>query len=286
MPISRTAKVEHEFNNQLKVSNITRYNYVDRLQRNVFPEPNATVPLPSNMNVNWTPNRAQVFVTNTQLANQTDVLAKFSTGPVEHTVATGIDLTRESRDFLRNNFAGQAGTNFLDPGPLALRRHSACRRPPTSRPTAWRRTSAIYIADQAKITKYFELLGSIRYDQYRFAQDAPLAIPVLQRLERVDEMTSWRVGAVWHPTEKSSVYVMRGTSFNPSADNLTLSVANVTTALSLLATPPEQTTTSEVGAKAEVLGGKLLLQTAFFDTIKQNYRVTNPTTWKRAAPAP
>ncbi|MCC6776993.1 MAG: TonB-dependent receptor [Hyphomicrobiales bacterium] len=272
-----TAKIEHEFSNQLKVSNITRYNYVDRLQRNVFPEPNATVPIPPNLNVNWTPNRAQVFVTNTQLANQTDVLAKFATGPVEHTVATGLDLTRESRDFLRNNFAGQAGTNFLDPDPW---RYGGIPLPPTATQLTdgVAKDVGVYLADQAKITKYFELLGSIRYDQYRFAQEAPLTTPILRHLERVDKMTSWRVGAVWHPTEKSSIYVMRGTSFNPSADNLTLSVANITTALSLLATPPEQTTTTEVGAKAEVLGGKLLLQTAFFDTVKENYRVTNPTT--------
>src|SRR6185369_8324871 len=103
------------------------------------------------------------------------------------------------------------------------------------------------------------LLGSIRYDQYRFAQDAPLALAGIRRLQRADEMTSWRYGAVFHPTEKSSIYVMRGTSFNPSADNLTLSVASIPAALSLLATPPEQTTTNEVGAKAEVLDGKLLV---------------------------
>jgi catecholate siderophore receptor len=272
-----TAKFEHEFNNNVKVTNITRYNYVDRLQRNVFPEPNATVPVPPNLNVNWTPNRAQVFVTNTQIANQTDMLARFNTGHVEHTMTAGVDVTRETRDFMRNNFAGQAGTNFLDPDPW---RFGGNPLPPTANQL----TSGVatdvgaYIADQAKISKYFELLGSIRFDQYRFGQDAPLAAAAIQRLDRVDNMTSWRYGAVFHPTEKSSLYVMRGTSFNPSADNLTLSVTSVAGALSLLRTPPEQTTTNEVGAKAEVLDGKLLLQTAFFHTIKENLRVTNPST--------
>jgi hypothetical protein len=33
-------KIEHDFNNNVKLTNITRYNLVDRLQRNVFPEPN------------------------------------------------------------------------------------------------------------------------------------------------------------------------------------------------------------------------------------------------------
>ncbi len=35
-----TVKIEHDFNNNVKLTNITRYNLVDRLQRNVFPEPN------------------------------------------------------------------------------------------------------------------------------------------------------------------------------------------------------------------------------------------------------
>ena len=123
-----TAKIEHELNNNLKVTNITRYNYVDRLQRNVFPEPNTAAvgfPQPPNLNSIWTPNRAQVFVTNSQLANQTDLLAKFATGPVDHTVAAGLDVTRETRDFLRNQFAGQAGDQLPRSGSVALRRRSA-----------------------------------------------------------------------------------------------------------------------------------------------------------------
>ena len=39
-------------------------------------------------------------------------------------------------------------------------------------------------------------------------------------------MWSWRVGAVFHPTSNSSVYIMRGTSFNPSAEFLTIRNAN------------------------------------------------------------
>ena len=66
-------------------------------------------------------------------------------------------------------------------------------------------------------------------------------------------LPSWRVAAVLHPTEKTSFYVMRGTSFNPSADNLTIAVTNFLAAQSLLALEPEQTETTEIGAKAEVL---------------------------------
>jgi len=111
-----TAKIEHDFNKNLKVTNTTRYTHVDRLQRNVYPE-QATVPPPPDLDKNWTPARAQVFVKNTLLANQTDVRASFQTGMLDHTVATGLDLIQEKRDFLRNAFAGQGATNFLNPDP-------------------------------------------------------------------------------------------------------------------------------------------------------------------------
>ena len=48
----------------------------------------------------------------------------------------------------------------------------------------------------------------------------------LRHVEKVDTLPSWRVAAVLHPTENTSFYVMRGSSFNPSADNLTIAVTN------------------------------------------------------------
>jgi catecholate siderophore receptor len=233
------------------------------------------VPAPPNLNQNWTPNRAQVAITNSLLANQTDVRAHFVTGPFDHTVATGLDLIRETRDFLRNGFAGQAATNFLDPNPWRLGGLPIA-------PTASQLTSGtsenvgVYIADQIKFTRYFELLGAVRYDQFRFVQDAPLAVPSVAHLDHTDKITSWRVGAVLHPWEDSSLYFMRGTSFNPTADGLTISVATPATALSTIALGPEETNISEIGFKADLLNKRLSIATAIFDTEKTNLRVPDP----------
>ena len=269
-------KIEHNFTNEVKITNITRLNDVDRLQRNVFPEPNNTIPPPPNLNASWTPNRAQVHVRNQQFVNQTDLLANFTTGPwMDHKMAVGYDITRESRDFLRNNFAGMAPTNFLEPDPW---RYGGVAVAPTAGQILHGVSNdiGVYIADQIKITKFFEVLGSLRYDQYSFQQEAPAAIAALRHIEKVDTFPSWRVAAVLHPTENTSLYVMRGSSFNPSADNLTIAVTNFLATQSLLAIPPEQTETTEVGAKAEVLNGRLTLQAAAFNTVKTNLRVPNP----------
>ncbi|HWM48522.1 MAG TPA: TonB-dependent siderophore receptor [Xanthobacteraceae bacterium] len=272
-----TAKIEHVLNRNVKVTNTTRYSDVRHFQRNVFPEPNAAVPVPPNLSVNWTPNRAQVDAHYTLATNQTDVLAKFVTGSWEHTVAAGFDVTRETRGFLRNQFTGQGATNFVDPNPW---RAPGVPLAPTASQNVMGEATDVgaFVADQIKLNRYFELLGGIRYEQFRFTQEAPLAAPVVRDLSRTDNLLSWRVGAVFHPTENSSIYAMHGTSFNPSAENLSISVGNPTTALSQFNLAPEQNETTEVGVKADVLGGKLSLASAVFWTEKTNLRVTDPTT--------
>lgn len=276
-----TGKIEHEFNNNVKLTNTTRYQNVNHEQLNVFPEPNTSVPSPSNLNVNWNPNRNQVNVTNAMWANTTDLLAKFATGPLDHTVAAGIDAYRETRDFYRVAFAGQAATNFVNPDPW---RFGGVAQPPAVNNVTYgvANNIGVFAADQVKITKYLELLGGVRYDQFRFTQDAPLAAASVQHLGSTNNLTSWRAGVVVHPIENTSVYVMRGTSFNPSADNMTIGVgatpvANAN-ALSLVSLAPEKNETTEIGAKADVLNGKLSLAAAAFRTLKTNLRVLDPAT--------
>ncbi|MBX9847568.1 MAG: TonB-dependent siderophore receptor [Xanthobacteraceae bacterium] len=269
-----TNKFEHEFNKDVKVVNTTRYTNVDRFQRNVFPEP-----APATTTGTWTPNRAQVMVTNTMVANATDLIAKFNTGFLEHTTVTGVEVNRETRNFSRNQYARQAGTSLLSPD--AYRFGGTVQTPTASQVTLGEATDiAFYAADQIKINRYFELLGSIRVENYTFEQTAPRGAASVANLKREDNLVSWRVGGVFHPTLNSSIYVMHGTSFNPSADNLSISpgtnAAQNAAAIRLTQLKPEQNETTEVGVKADVLDGKLTLASAVFHTVKTNMRVPDP----------
>jgi catecholate siderophore receptor len=128
------------------------------------------------------------------------------------------------------------------------------------------------MSDQIKINQYFELLGSLRFDRFGTVYNDPnQALRVNQHLERSDNMLSYRFGAVGHPTKDSSVYIAYGNSYNPSAELGTLTNASVA------ALAPEQTKTIEVGAKADVLKGKLTLSGAIFRIEKINLRITDPT---------
>jgi catecholate siderophore receptor len=121
------------------------------------------------------------------------------------------------------------------------------------------------VADQVKITDWLELLGGVRYDNFK--AEGPVA-GVMQ--SRTDNLFSWRVGAVFKPTTDSSIYVMRGTSFNPSAEFLTFGTNNPANLA------PEKNETTEIGAKVDVLNKRLSLTGAVFQTDKTNARVADP----------
>ncbi|MGH6685029.1 MAG: TonB-dependent receptor, partial [Pseudolabrys sp.] len=178
---------------------------------------------------------------------------------------------------LRQAWTGQAGTNFLDPDPY---RFGGTPQPPTASQLTYGTSDAFgaYIADQIKLNRYFELLGGARYDYFRFHQVAPVAAASVNDLTSVNNLLSWRVGTVFHPIPNTSLYAMHGTSFNPSADNMTISVSTPATALSQFALAPEKNTITEFGAKADVLNGRLSLAAAVFQIDKTNMRIPDATT--------
>jgi catecholate siderophore receptor len=291
-----TAKVEHEFEKDIKISNATRYVDNERFARvtaprsvgladNNFPgkppaPPNPTIwdgtTFPFNYPVDQLTlgrERRERETDNTYLVNQTDFVAKIDTGPLKHTIASGLELSRETRHQDRRDLCDPAvpacRTNVVDPDPNGSPIGGAIK---VYQPIDTKATNvAAFISDQVKINKYIELLASLRVDQFFTDYTDPnQAKAVNQHLQRLDNLFSYRFGAVYHPTEKSSVYIAYGNSYNPSAELGT--IANASSA----ALAPEQTHSIEVGAKADLLGGKLSLSGAVFRIEKTNLRISDP----------
>lgn len=285
-----TIKVERDLAPDLKISNATRYVSNNRFAINTAPRSllqadNATAVTPGYPVDQMTIGRQhfQIETNNTLLTNQTDIGGKFYTGSLLHTFSAGLEATRETRYQQRARGVGPTGTasNLCDPAQLACRT-SAYYPVDTSFGGyfgGWNTslstettTVAAYAFDQIKINEYFEVLGSIRHDHYvaKFG-DPGNATPVNRSLSRTDDMTSWRVGGIFHPTKNSSVYAAYGTSFNPSAELGVLSSAINNAASPLL--DPEKSTTVEVGAKADFLNNKLSVTGAIFRIEKTNLRI-------------
>ena len=109
-------------------------------------------------------------------------------------------------------------------------------------------------------------MAAVRYDQFHAALNEPITN---KHFSHTDDITDPRFAVVYKPTDKTSLYVSYGTSFDPSAENLSLSASNK-------ALPPEKDKTLEAGAKARVLDSRLSLTAAVFSTEMTNARITDP----------
>lgn len=273
-----TLKLSHEFDNGFKVTNATRY--IDN-QRYAAPTPPrglataaGTTPIPVGYPVDQMTMSQEHWNTQTNdtlLLNQTDLVGKFDTWGLTHTLATGVEASHQTRNQRgRTNFwcvttpGTYCRTSVINPvsqpvyqGPFGNTNYTDID------------TIAVYASDQIKINQYFELLGSVRYDDVRASYRDPLnATPANREFSSHDKQTSWRVGGVFHPTQQSSIYVAHGTSFNPSSEFGTLTSGTVSLA-------PEVATTTEVGTKVDLLGGKLSATAALFHIVKENARIAN-----------
>ncbi len=146
---------------------------------------------------------------------------------------------------------------------------------------------AVYFVDTLELGRLFEVSGGVRYDHFHTDYNIyqPVAPPTggtvtaaSGPLSRLDAMPTYRAAFVYKPNAHGSVYFDYGTSFNPSAESLSLSVGLSGTANgsnpNLL---PETNETYEVGSKWSFLGEHLLVEGAAFRTEKDNARETDPT---------
>ena len=135
---------------------------------------------------------------------------------------------------------------------------------------------AVYAVDTIKLNEQWELMGGLRWDRFdadfsqvTFPNPVTGAGAANTQLSQVDTMLSWRGAIVYKPLPFGSVYFSAGTSFNPSAEALSLQSAN--TNLS-----PEENQSFEVGTKWDLLGGNLSVTGALFHIEKMNMREPDP----------
>jgi catecholate siderophore receptor len=216
--------------------------------------------------------RFETQTNNGYLIEQADLRAAFTTAFLEHALSAGVELARETRDQSRDNLQipGAGGPNLQadlfnpDPTPDV----SALARVFSSSSQTDQTTFALYASDQAKLTSWLELLVALRFDLFRTDYETETATVPLRSLSLTDRLFNWRAGLVVHPLETISVYAMGGTSANPSAEVGV--VASGTESLK-----PELSRSVEVGAKAELLKGRLGLGGSVFRVDKTDARVPN-----------
>ena len=209
----------------------------------------------------------------TNLTNQTDVISRFSTGPVSHALVTSAEWSRQTSNLFRyvNPFNGNntwiPETPLLDPQPAEA---IPGPEPLTSQQYTNAHSSAVYATDTLGLGRYVDLIGGLRFDRFSADYDQ-LTVSSGARLllDHVDNVVSSRAALVVKPTISQSYYLSYGTSFDPSAEALALTTKTANLG-------PVKARTYEAGAKAGVMNGTLTLTGAVFHTEVGNAQTNDP----------
>jgi catecholate siderophore receptor len=261
-----TIKVEHDFNAHITVRNQVRYaNYIRDAQiteAQIAGSPTLATPLSSIMI-----NRNEISVNSVEslFDDQLDFTAKFDTGFIQHTVVAGAEASQEKSDPRRLAYTNVPTTSLLNPNPdQPFTGYSVAV---SSQVDTTANSMAAYAVDTVKLGSRWELTGGIRWDRFNAHYTQGVGTPAA--FNRLDEMPTWRGALSYKPVAAASVYVSAGTSFNPSAESLSLSAANANL-------PPEHNRTLEGGAKWDLPAHRLSLRAALFSTTKTNAREPDP----------
>lgn len=292
-----TAIFEQELSSKVSLRNLTRYQDVE--QYSIADGPEGTFCLPTSLTAaglacttpglftpsggsrgNTRDTRNQVIYNQTDLKGTVDILG------IEHSFDLGFSLSREFYDVRSGNSQRNAnGTTVTIPayawndpnlndrnvytGPVnfivSARSHSEVAN------------KAIYLFDTMKLSDHFELNGGVRWERnigefaaYTISTAAATLgqITAVTRTGNRNSLLSYRVGAVYKPIEPISLYVAYGNSRTPSQSTVNGSCSAATCNVK-----PESAKNYEIGGKAELFKGGLLLTAALFRTDRDSYKV-------------
>lgn len=307
-----TAIVAHAFSDKVSLRNLTRWQKVSQLTIVGPPQgtyclaggiqaSGAVCPttVPVGYYLIGGP-RGNVRDTTSELMyNQIDLSAQFATGALEHSLVVGASAGWEKFHLSTGNaYRNVDGTtvafplinwgnpNEVVPGPAGFSYGSNVYTGPVNFIQSGRQRGevtnwAIYAFDTIKLGK-FELNGGVRYENNNgnYQTDA-LAIgttatattpqgPIVigPRFHNEANLFTYRVGLVFKPVEAVSLYVAHGSSETPSQ-----SAVNGACVAASCNVAPETAKNYEIGAKAELFNGRLLLSAAAFRNERDQYKV-------------
>ncbi|MDQ9020445.1 catecholate siderophore receptor Fiu [Acinetobacter sichuanensis] len=278
-----TAKIESDLADNLKLTNISRFGKTE--MKRVLTGINSLVitDLTKAEDPNsWliTRSRQGVDQENKILANTTTLNFNTQTGIIEHNFVAGLELLQEQQNAktMSAQIPGQANpvitANMYNPDRNQVLANPLYNGGYSHGET---NTAAAYLFDTLKFLEgRLQLNGGVRIDYYDTDFDSltvstdakTLAVtkkPTL--LGAHDTLISWKLGGLFKPTEKSSIYASYAKSLTPPGSaNFTLSDEGINSS----AAKPQETHHYEVGTKWDLLNDKLAVNAAAYYTENEN----------------
>ena len=250
------ARFEHDLSDSVTITNQTRWAKVDREAEYRIPGQGDQLPVQA---LNYYDRQNETFT------NQTNLAARFSTGPFRHTLSTGVEYSHEESDGFRFSPTDPSRTNVdID-------------------------TIAGYLYDTIELSRHWQVVGGLRVEHYdaditaRFDDGTP---GDFDGVEETDTTVGGKIGIVYKPVREGSLYASYGTSVLPPGAYLSNpdvsrpgNPADDTASFPgfIPGADPVRMHNYEVGVKWDWLGGKLSTTAALFHTVKENVAFGDPT---------
>jgi catecholate siderophore receptor len=198
------------------------------------------------------------------LEDQADISGRFGLWGLTHKLVIGGEVGRQTSDPTTRSYSNVPGTNLIDPDETSPFSGTVTIK---SKVNVTADTAGAYIGDTVEYGRLFEVEGVARIDQFDATYHNAIPSPVT--LQENDVEPSFRAAFVYKPAPAGRIYLMWGTSFDPSAEGLSLSASTADLA-------PEREHTVEAGIKWD-FSRVLLLSGAVFSTVQDNFREPSPT---------
>jgi len=298
-------KIEHDFSDDISIRNLSR---VARVRQDTFtsgPEGASTACLASGVQPSGaacTPGLAPGYfqpsggslgnardTQNKIFTNQTDLTSHFSTGFINHTLVTGIAISREEYEAVTGNWLRTNTGATVTPPPVSISDPDSywdgpVNFTPSASINGELSNRAVYAFDTLKLNEQWEVNGGLRYEHNdgSSVSNAIATNGVVTpgiRYGNSDDLTSYRLALVYKPAENGSVYVAYGNSKTPSQASVNgscFTAARSTTAASNNCdADPETSISYEVGTKWDFFADALSLTGAIFRNDRTNYKVAS-----------
>jgi catecholate siderophore receptor len=258
-----SATIEHQ-QGGLNIRNSTTFGAYERGYQNFVP--GAVSPDKSRVALSAYNNataRLNIF-------NQTDLSYGVSTGQIRHILLAGVELGRQLTDNFRNtgffnNTLASINVPYANP---TINTAVVFRQNATDADNhITTNIGAAYFQDQVDLSHHVQIIAGVRYDRFdlRFHNNRNG-----QDLDRVDNLFSPRVGMVFKPVTRLSIYGNYSVAYLPSSGDQFSSLTTITQQVK-----PEKFNNYEFGVKWD-LNRSLALTTALYRLDRLNTRATDP----------
>ncbi|HEY6454046.1 MAG TPA: TonB-dependent siderophore receptor [Steroidobacteraceae bacterium] len=274
-------KVDHDFSDSFTIENQLRYASYGREFRFSEPLIATSIPLTTPLSsVNVTRNVNSGNSVDTMLWDQFFATVRFQSGDIQNTAVIGIEGGHEKAAPTFYNFSGVPTTPLLDPNENQAFTGNQFPRYETHLSA---NSVAPFIMNTATLDNWQAILG-IRWDRFdvdyndlNYSATVPGAIVTTDHIPHTDRDFSYRAALAYKITPHGNAYFSFGTSFDPSAEDLSLISSSRSFSLNNANLDPEKNKTFELGTKWDLLREKLILSGAIFRLEKDNARVPDPT---------